>query len=57
MFSYCCSENMTAENKKVVTRKVDGIEAAIEKAIEDRNRHNDFYLNILPSMYGGYIED
>lgn len=56
MFSYYCSENMTAPNKKVIKIKVDGIEAAIEKKMEDQNRHNVFYYYTLPSIHAD-IED
>ncbi len=51
MLSYACSENLTSSNKKIIRRKVDGIEASSEKSIEERNRHNEFYLNVLPSIY------
>lgn len=51
MLGYDWSENLVSDNKKIVCRKTNGIEARIEKAMEDRNRHNDFYYNVLPSIY------
>ncbi len=56
MLSYVCSENMNSSNKKIIKRKVDGIEAAIEKKMEEQNRHNEFYYYTLPSIHASVEE-
>lgn len=53
MLPYAFSDNLSSDNCKILRKKINGIEAAIEKRIDDQNRHNSFYYDILPSIHEG----